>query len=86
MFGLQPGLARLANWWQRLGGELEVAIIAAPNEVGTLEAYVAQAPRVCAGPSIATVDAEPSQIIAMRTAPEKPNTWKAPPEDQAASR
>lgn len=67
VFGLRPGASTLGELRQRLGGELEVAIIAAPNEVGTLEAYVAQVPLgFVLARVIATVDAEKSQIIAMR--------------------
>ena len=67
VFGLRPGASTLGEMRQRLGGELEVAIIAAPNEVGTLEAYVAQVPLgFVLARVIATVDVEKSQIIAMR--------------------
>ena len=58
VFGLRPGASTLGELRQRLGGELEVAIIAAPNEVGTLEAYVAQVPLgFVLARVIATVDA-----------------------------
>ena len=67
VFGLRPGASTLGELRQRLGGELEVAIIAAPNEVGTLEAYVAQVPLgFVLARVIATVDAENSQIVVMR--------------------
>lgn len=67
VFGLRPGVSTLGEVRQRLGGELEVAIIAAPDEVGTLEAYVAQVPLgFVLARVIVTVDAEKSQIVAMR--------------------
>ena len=67
VFGLRPGVSTLAEVRQRLGSDLEVAIVAAPNEVGALEAYVAQVPLgFVLARVIATVDAEKSQILAMR--------------------
>ena len=39
VFGLTPGKSVLADARQRFGNDFEVAIIAAPNEAGALEAY-----------------------------------------------
>lgn len=44
VFGLAPGRSTLAEVEARLGSEMELAMIAAPEEVGTLEAYYAQVP------------------------------------------
>lgn len=67
VFGLQPGISSLGEVKQRLGAELEVAIIAAPNEVGTLEAYYNQVSLgFLLAKVIVTVDAPPEAILAMR--------------------
>ena len=42
VFGLKPGVSTLGEVRQRLGGEIEVAIIAEPNELGSLEGYYSQ--------------------------------------------
>lgn len=44
VFGLTPGESTLLDAHKRFGNDFEVAIIAAPNEPGTLEAYYAQVP------------------------------------------
>ncbi|MDD2742838.1 MAG: hypothetical protein PHV02_11220 [Rhodocyclaceae bacterium] len=41
IFGLKPGVSTLAEVRQRFGPELEVAIVAEPEEIGTLEGYYA---------------------------------------------
>jgi hypothetical protein len=46
VFGLKPGVSTLGEVRQRLGFEIEVAIIAEPNELGMLEGYYSAA---CAG-------------------------------------
>ncbi len=67
VFGIQPGVSLLEAARERLGGDIEVAIIAAPNEVGTVEAYFSQVllgfvqARV-----IVTVNASPEVVTAMR--------------------
>ena len=67
VFGLRPGVSTLGDVRQRLGNEIEVAIIAAPNEVGTLEAYYAQIPLgFVLARMIVTVDASDEAISAMR--------------------
>ena len=43
VFGLHPGVSTLADVRRALGADLEVAIVAEPNEVGALEGYYAQA-------------------------------------------
>ncbi|MDR1889025.1 MAG: hypothetical protein LBQ81_06565 [Zoogloeaceae bacterium] len=43
VFGLTPGKSTLADARARFGNDVEVAIIAAPDEEGALEAYYAQA-------------------------------------------
>ena len=42
VFGLRPGSSTLADLKKRLGDDLEVAIVAAPGEVGALEGYYSQ--------------------------------------------
>jgi len=44
VFGLKPGVTSLAEVRRLLCPEMEVAIIAEPNEAGTLEGYCAQVP------------------------------------------
>jgi hypothetical protein len=67
VFGLTPGGSSLADLKQRLGSELEVAIIAEPNEIGSLEAYYAQVPLgFVLAKVIATVDVSKQAISEMR--------------------
>jgi len=67
VFGLKPGESTLNEVRQRLGADMEVAMIAAPDEAGQLEAYWAQVPLgFVLARVIATVDASPAQISAMR--------------------
>jgi len=67
VFGLQPGVSTLADVRRALGDELEVAIVAAPQEVGALEAYYNQVPLgFVLAKLIVTVDASPEAISAMR--------------------
>ncbi|MDR3088065.1 MAG: flagellar assembly protein FliH [Azoarcus sp.] len=42
VFGLKPGQSTLADARARFGDDFEVAIVAAPNETGALEAYYGQ--------------------------------------------
>lgn len=67
VFGLLPGVSTLADVRRALGDELEVAIVAAPQEVGALEAYYNQVPLgFVLAKLIVTVDASPEAISAMR--------------------
>ncbi len=67
VFGIQPGISTLAQVRERFGGDVEVAIIATPDEVGTLEAYYNQvALGFVLAKLIVTVDASPEVITAMR--------------------
>lgn len=67
VFGLQPGVSTLGEVRQRLGSEIEVAIIAEPNEVGTLEGYYAQVPLgFVLAKVIVTVDITKEAVSEMR--------------------
>lgn len=67
VFGIQPGVSTLNQVREQLGSDAEVAIVAAPNEVGTLEAYYSQIPLgFVLAKVIFTVDASPGAISAMR--------------------
>lgn len=67
VFGLTPGVSTLADLKRRLGSEVEVAVIAEPNELGTLEAYYAQVPLgFVLAKVIATVDTPKEAISEMR--------------------
>lgn len=67
VFGLRPGVSTLGEVRQKLGSEIDVAIIAEPNEMGTLEGYYAQVPLgFVLARVIVTVDAKKEQISDMR--------------------
>jgi hypothetical protein len=67
VFGLQPGVSTLADVRQRLGGEIEVAIIAEPDQAGTLEGYYAQASLgFVMARVIITLDVAETAVVAMR--------------------
>ena len=67
IFGLQPGVSTLGDVRQRLGDEMEVAIIAGPDEIGTLEGYYAQVKLgFVLAKMIVTVDMPDEAISAMR--------------------
>jgi len=67
VFGLQPGVSTLGDVRQRLGSEIEVAIIADPNEIGSLEGYYAQVPLgFVLAKMVVTVDVPDEAISAMR--------------------
>lgn len=67
VFGLKPGISTLGEVRRKLGGELEVAIIAEPNEVGLLEGYYSQlALGFVLAKVIVTVDAKKELISEMR--------------------
>ena len=67
VFGLRPGVSTLGDVRQKLGDEIEVAIIAAPNEIGSLEAYYAQIPLgFVLARMVLTVEVSDEAISAMR--------------------
>lgn len=67
VFGLAPGASTLDDFVRLHGDDLEVAIIAAPDEVGTLEAYANQVKLgFVLAKVILTVDASPDVVEAMR--------------------
>lgn len=67
VFGLKPGTSTLGEVRRKLGGEIEVAIIAEPNEIGLLEGYYAQVPLgFVLAKLVVTVDASSEMITAMR--------------------
>lgn len=67
VFGLKPGVSTLGDVRRQLGGEIEVAIIAEPGEVGTLEGYYSQvALGFVLAKVIATVDGKNEAISEMR--------------------
>ena len=66
-FGLSPGNSTLGEVHQRWGTDRELAIVAAPDEVGQLEAYYNQvALGFVLAKVIVTVDADQDAITAMR--------------------
>lgn len=67
VFGLKPGVSTLADVRRKLGQEIDVAIIAEPNEVGALEGYYAQMPLgFVLAKVVITLDLSPEAITAMR--------------------
>ena len=67
VFGLKPGVSTLGDVRRRLGEQIEVAIIAEPNEIGSLEGYYAQVPLgFVLARVIVTVDVSDEAISAMR--------------------
>lgn len=67
VFGLKPGVSTLGDVRQKLGADMEVAIIAEPEELGSLEGYYAQVPLgFVLAKVIVTVDASKNTISAMR--------------------
>lgn len=67
VFGLQPGVSTLGDVRRKLGDEIEVAIIAEPNEIGSLEGYYAQVPLgFVLAKMVVTVDADNAAISVMR--------------------
>lgn len=67
VFGLQPGVSTLGDVRQKLGSEIEVAIIAEPNEAGALEGYYAQVSLgFVLARVIVTVEAGENVVLAMR--------------------
>ena len=67
VFGLRPGVSTLGEVREKLGREIEVAIIAEPGETGTLEGYYSQvALGFVLAKVIVTIDVSPEVISAMR--------------------
>ncbi len=67
VFGLKPGVSTLGEVRQRFGSEMELAIVAEPNEVGMLEGYYsAVSLGFVMAKMVVTVDAKNEAIIAMR--------------------
>jgi len=67
VFGLQPGVSTLADVKAVLGSELEVAIVAQPDEVGMIEAYYSQvALGFVLAKMVVTIDLEQEAVNAMR--------------------
>ena len=67
VFGLKPGVSTLGEVRQRFGSEMELAIVAEPNEVGMLEGYYSGVSLgFVMAKMIVTVDAKNEAIIAMR--------------------
>lgn len=67
VFGIKPGVSTLVDVRRELGGEIEVAIIAEPNEIGTLEGYYAQVPLgFVLAKMVVTIDASTDVVEAMR--------------------
>lgn len=67
VFGLRPGASTLGDVRQKLGGEIEVAIIAEPNEAGALEGYYAQVSLgFVLARVIVTLEAGEHEVLAMR--------------------
>ncbi|MFZ2973692.1 MAG: hypothetical protein WA049_13725 [Ferribacterium limneticum] len=67
VFGLRPGVSTVGEVRQKFGSEMDVAIIAEPNEMGTLEGYYSQvALGFVLAKVIVTVDAKKELILEMR--------------------
>jgi len=67
VFGLKLGVSTLAEVRQQLCPDIEVAIIAEPNEAGTLEGYCSQVPLgFVLARVIVTADVSPASLAAMR--------------------
>lgn len=67
VFGLHPGVSTVGEVRQKFGSEMDVAIVAEPNEMGTLEGYYSQvALGFVLAKVIVTVDAKNELILEMR--------------------
>lgn len=67
VFGLRPGASTLADVRQRFGADIDLGILAAPGEAGTLEGYYdAVSLGFVAAKVVVTLDAAPQAIAAMR--------------------
>ncbi|QDX80268.1 hypothetical protein B9N43_02710 [Denitratisoma sp. DHT3] len=67
VLGLVPGVSTLGEARQRFGADLFIAVIAAPNETGALEAYLdGMNAGSITGKLILTIDAAPEIVAAMK--------------------
>lgn len=67
VFGIHPGVSTVGEVRQKFGSEMDVAIVAEPNEMGTLEGYYSQvALGFVLAKVIVTVDAKKELILEMR--------------------
>lgn len=67
VFGLRPGVSTVGEVRQKFGSEMDVAIIAEPNEMGAIEGYYSQvALGFVLAKVIVTVDAKKELILEMR--------------------
>jgi hypothetical protein len=67
VFGLRPGVSTVGEVRQKFGSEMDVAIIAEPNEMGAIEGYYSQvALGFVLAKVIVTVDAKKGLILEMR--------------------
>lgn len=67
VFGLQPGVSTLADVRQRFGRDIDLGILAAPGETGTLEGYYDNvALGFVTAKLVVTLDATPQAIASMR--------------------
>jgi len=67
VFGIRPGVSTLADVRRKLGADIEVAIIAGPDEIGALEGYYAQVPLgFVLAKLIVTLDVSTETVAAMR--------------------
>lgn len=72
IFGLVPEISTLAQARELLGSDLSIAVIAAPNETGTLEAFHdSLAAGFVTGKLILTMDATPETVSAMKQRAQK---------------
>jgi hypothetical protein len=67
VFGIVPGRTTLGEAIQQLGDDMELAIIAAPRETGTLEAYYSHHSfGPITGKLILVMDIDPGELAALR--------------------
>ncbi len=67
VFGITPGRTTLGEALQQLGNDMELAIIAAPDKAGTLEAYFSHyASGPITGKLMLVMDVTPATLAAMR--------------------
>jgi hypothetical protein len=67
VFGITPGRTTLAEAIEQLGNDMELAIIAAPHETGTLEAYYSHHSfGPITGKLILVMDIAPGELAALR--------------------
>ncbi|MCG2578252.1 hypothetical protein LZ012_14755 [Dechloromonas sp. XY25] len=67
VFALKPGVSTLAEARRIFGADVQIAIIARPDEEGTLEAYFAQVPLgFVLARVVLTLEADAAKVTAMR--------------------